>query len=93
MTNCDFAEISEVLDKGRICRLDNSACFNYDKLELVKNCPTLKDFQRGELVGKTPAMDYREMPHVVRTGKYGNFVTGMPPEYLTGNLRAKKKEG
>jgi len=89
---CEFAEMSVFLSVGRICKLDHSACFNYDKPELVITCPALVAFRQGKPVGETPNMDYAGVPHVVRTGPYGDFVTGMPPNYLTGKIRAEKGE-
>jgi len=86
---CEFAEESSLLHIGRICRLDQCVCFNFDKTELIVKCPTLEAHKRGEPVGKTPNLNYAGMPHVVRRGRYGDFVTGMPPEYLTGKAKAK----
>jgi hypothetical protein len=91
--SCEFAEVSEFLSVGRVCRLDHSACFNFDKSGLVASCPTLDAHRQGKPVGETPNLDYPGVPHVVRTGPHGDFVTGMPPNYLQGNIRVKKEGG
>ena len=90
MVDCEFAERSRLLQVGRVCGLDGSSCFNFGKSELVATCPTLQAYRKGEIVGGTPSgLDYPGMPHVVRTGRYGDFVTGMPPGYLMGKVRRK----
>jgi hypothetical protein len=90
--SCKFAEQTTFLDKGRICKLDGSACFNYDKPEIVGKCPTIRKHSRGELIGGTPALDYPGLPKCFRQGPYGTFSAGMPPEYLKGKLRREKSE-
>ena len=91
MTECEFAQKIIAMLSGRICKLDHCYCSNFNEDELVEKCPTLKAHKQGEPVGKTPNLDYKGIPHVIRTGRYGDFVTGMPPEYLTGNVKAKKQ--
>jgi hypothetical protein len=84
---CEFAENVTFLEKGRICKLDGLVCHNFEDDNVVKQCPSLNAFRNGEPVGKIVCMDYKGIPKCFRSGKFGTFDGGMPPEYL--NKREK----
>jgi len=90
--DCSFALKDEHLKEARICALDGGVCHNFMNPQAVSQCPTLQAYHRGEPVGKVTPVLSPEMPHVIRKGRFGYFATGMPPEYLMGRLRAKKKK-
>ncbi len=86
---CDFIlyDNNNFLKIGGVCKLDHSYCSNFCREDLVHRCPTLNAWRRGEPVGKITNLDHPGPKHVVRTGKFGDFVTGMPPEYSRGDLK------
>lgn len=93
LPNCAYAKKIKIpgIKTGQICLIDRALCQNYNKPELVKKCPTLKDLAAGKIPfgDKTPAPGYPGIPHVIRKGPFGYFVTGYPPEYLRGKIRKK----
>jgi len=86
---CEFAEKKDFLEKGRICKLDGCVCHNFEDDEVVKKCPSLNAYLRGEPVGKVLNLDYKGIPKCFRKGKYGTFNGGMPPEYLKGKIERR----
>ncbi len=84
---CEFAEKVTFLDKGRICKLDHIVCHNFEDDDVVKQCPSLNAFQKGEPVGKIVCMDYKGIPKCFRKGKFGTFDGGMPLPYLNKRER------
>ena len=79
-------------EETKICSKDSCYCEGKGNKDLGDGCPTYKAFLRGEPMGKTFALGYAGMRHTVRTGIYGSFVTGIPPEYLTGDVKDKDKD-
>jgi len=84
---CTFSKEDHSLQQGRVCSLDQGACFNFSKPELVEKCPTLQAHMKGEPVGATPDLDYPGVPHVVESGPATDHVLGMPTEYLAGRVK------
>jgi hypothetical protein len=85
--SCSFAQKDPCLQLGRVCRLDQGACFHYEDPELVQKCPSRLAHLRGEPVGATPNLNYPGVPHVVESGPVNDHVLGMPPEYLAGRIK------
>jgi len=51
--NCQFARIISLrqITDGRECAIDKCICFHWDNEEVYKDCPTLKETTRQEVIG------------------------------------------
>jgi len=88
---CKFAKKTDDPFKVRVCELDKVSCANWNDPKLVSSCPTLTRYNEGEVIGGTPASLPKELPRCFRSGKYGTFDGGMPPQYLRGQIHKKKE--
>ena len=89
---CEFS-VDCGLDSIRRCKITSgTSCSNWSDDELVKGCPSRKDYLEGLPSGGMSDLGYAGVPHVIRHGKYGSFAPGMPFEYLRGHLKAKGKK-
>jgi hypothetical protein len=84
---CEHALEQEGMVIGRLCGISKTYCANWNREDTDK-CPTKETFQETKVnTSITPDMGYPGIPKCFRTGSYGGFDGGMPPNYLKGKLR------
>jgi hypothetical protein len=84
MVECEF--VGEAVFEGfsgKKCKLDQGYCCHFADGDLVKVCPTKKQFlASGVSPSSSPDLGYKGVPKCFRSGQFGTFDGGMPPEYM-----------
>lgn len=90
--SCKYGKKDVSLETGCICTLTKTYCENWLRSDIA-DCPSLKEFEAtGIKNDSTPNLGYAGIPKCFRTGAFGTFNGGMPPQYLRANARETGKK-